>query len=93
MGKLLSFGKIIWDTYEREACLGGATLNFSAHAAACGQEVYLLSAIGRDPLGEQALCRLRGRGGIPRFVHYTDGETGRCLVTLAGGGTTPGVAE
>ena len=57
--KILSFGDIIWDVYPDKACIGGALLNFSAHVKKSGAESYLMSAVGNDPLGEDALKKLK----------------------------------
>ena len=60
--KVLSIGEIIWDVYPNEQCIGGAPLNFAAHCAACGCESWLLSAVGADPRGAEALERARKFG-------------------------------
>ena len=56
--KVLSFGEIIWDVYPDEKHLGGAPLNFAAHFAKQGGEAYMLSALGDDELGKEALNKL-----------------------------------
>ncbi len=53
--KILSFGEIIWDVYPDKAVLGGAPLNFAAHATVWGSETHLLSAVGGDSLGRRAI--------------------------------------
>ena len=82
MKKILSFGEIIWDVYEKKALIGGAALNFSAHAARCGQETYLFSALGQDELGREAIAIIHKFGVRTDFIKYSDKETGRCLVSL-----------
>lgn len=81
--KILSFGEIIWDVYPDRECIGGAPLNFAAHAQACGCEATLLSAVGNDELGERAIGELRRLGlsscGVTRV---TDRQTGQCTVAL-----------
>ena len=52
--KVLSFGEILWDIIEGKNYLGGAPFNFSAHAAQCGAETYILSRLGKDELGRKA---------------------------------------
>ncbi len=81
--KLISVGEIIWDVYPDTRCIGGAPLNFAAHAAACGAEVQLLSAVGDDALGAEARACL-ARFGVDDSLVATvsDAATGRCLVTL-----------
>ncbi|MDD6284834.1 MAG: carbohydrate kinase [Firmicutes bacterium] len=83
--KLLSFGEILWDVYPDQKYLGGAPLNFAAHFAKQGGEgeVYMLSALGDDELGRDALDKLSAWRVNDRYVSLlSDKETGKCLVTL-----------
>ena len=59
---VLSFGEILWDTYPTEKHVGGAPLNFSAHFVKMGGEAFLLSAVGEDDLGSDALSFLKEHG-------------------------------
>ena len=81
--KILSFGDIIWDVYPDKACIGGALLNFSAHIAKSGATSLLMSAVGNDKLGADALEKLKKFGVDTRYVS-TDNSlpTGQCRVTL-----------
>ena len=81
--KVLSFGEILWDVYPDKKCLGGASLNFGAHLAKHGEDVYMLSALGRDALGDEAGKQVTAWGMKDTFVSALDTfETGKCLVTL-----------
>lgn len=81
--KVLSIGEIIWDVYPNEQCIGGAPLNFAAHCAACGCESWLLSAVGADARGAEALERARKFGIRTDWIQsLPDKLTGQCLVTL-----------
>lgn len=81
--KVLSFGEILWDVYPDKKYLGGASLNFGAHLAKHGEDVYMLSALGRDILGEEAGKQVTAWGMKDAFVSVLDAfETGKCLVTL-----------
>lgn len=60
--KVLSFGEILWDIYPDEKYIGGAPFNFAAHLAKHGEESYMLSCLGKDGLGEEALLCLKERG-------------------------------
>lgn len=86
MSKILTFGEIIWDVYEDARHIGGAGLNFAAHAARCGAESYLLSAVGEDALGNAALDELAAFGVDASLVMRTGKQTGVCHVTLDGRG-------
>ena len=52
---ILSFGEIIWDVYPNEKHIGGAPFNFAAHAKRAGAEAFLMSAVGNDTLGQEAI--------------------------------------
>ena len=81
--KIVSFGEIIWDVYPDESCIGGAPLNFAAHAAQQGAESLLISAVGDDALGEAAREALLRFGVDDSLVATVSGKpTGQCLVTL-----------
>ena len=80
--KVLAFGEVLWDVYPDKAYIGGAPLNFGGHLAKQGEEVYILSAVGKDKLGEDALGVLKKWGIGTDCVRVTDRETGKCLVTL-----------
>ncbi len=86
MKKILSFGEIIWDVFpDGEAVIGGAPLNFAAHAVKCGAGASLLSAVGDDTLGEKAHKELLRLGVDSTFVEKSQLPTGRCMVTLKNG--------
>lgn len=57
--KVLAFGEILWDIIDGEPFLGGAPLNFAAHIARWGNEVFMVSSIGNDNLGWRALNEAR----------------------------------
>ena len=86
MVKILTFGEIIWDIYGSDEVLGGAGLNFAAHAGKCGAESAILSAVGNDKLGERAVAEISRLGVDTRFLLKNNYETGKCLVTLDGRG-------
>ena len=66
--RIVSIGEIIWDVVAPSEYLGGAPLNFAAHAHKLGHEVYLLSAVGDDERGRRALEGLKKCGISTDFV-------------------------
>lgn len=80
--KYLVFGEIIWDVYPNKLVIGGAPFNFSANSALLGEEVYFITGIGRDELGEQALMRIAEYGVKTDLVCENDKPTGQCIVSL-----------
>lgn len=83
--KILVFGEILWDVFGDEAKLGGAPLNFAAHSSKIGAETEMVSALGKDKLGNDALAALKELGVGSRFVTFPDKPTGYCAVTLKDG--------
>ncbi len=80
--KVLSFGEIIWDVFPTGRTIGGAPLNFSGHSARAGAESYMLSAVGEDALGDEALECMKKMCVDSSFVSKNKYPTGQCLVTL-----------
>ena len=81
--KVLSFGEVLWDVYPDEKFLGGAPLNFAAHLAKHGKAAYMVSSVGDDALGEEAVSQMRRWGVRTDYVSCSsEKETGKCLVTL-----------
>ena len=63
--------------------LGGAPLNFAAHAHKLGHEVYLISGVGDDDRGRRALDGMRRCGIATDFVQVVRGKpTGIAEVEL-----------
>ena len=42
---IIAFGEVLWDIIEGVPNLGGAPLNFAAHARRCGMDAAIVSAI------------------------------------------------
>ena len=81
--KLLSFGEIIWDVFPDAAHIGGAPLNFAAHTVLQGGKASILSAVGDDELGREALRQVKELGVGTECVGVVgDKPTGQCVVTL-----------
>jgi fructokinase len=51
---ILCLGEVLWDLFEDGRRLGGAPLNFGAHAHRLGYPVILISALGADEPGDRA---------------------------------------
>lgn len=79
---ILTFGEIIWDVYKDARHIGGAAFNFASHVHKCGADSVLLSAVGGDALGDDAISSARSFGIDASFIRRTDKKTGQCLVNL-----------
>ena len=81
--KILSFGEILFDVFGDSAKLGGAPLNFCAHAVRAGATGAVLSAVGDDELGKIALQQVASYGIETGHIAVLGNKpTGRSLVTL-----------
>lgn len=80
--KLLSFGEIIWDIFPNGEHIGGAPLNFAAHAAMQGADAYILSGIGDDALGKRAVSEIKKLGVKTEHICVCNRPTGQCRVML-----------
>jgi len=83
--KLTVFGEILWDIFGEDKTIGGAPFNFAAHAVQLGAETELVSAVGKDQLGNDALDECARMGVSCDCIARTDWPTGYCAVTLDGG--------
>ena len=55
---ILGIGELLWDVFPDGMRLGGAPANFAVMAGRLGDRAAILSRIGRDELGRQAMDRL-----------------------------------
>lgn len=80
---VLCFGEILWDCLPAGLFPGGAPFNVGYHLHQRGVSVHLVSAVGKDFLGEDLLRRLHRwglkTGGVEQFA---DSPTGTVLATL-----------
>jgi fructokinase len=54
--EFFAFGEILWDCLPSGRHAGGAPFNVAADLAQLGVSVSLISAVGRDPLGDEILA-------------------------------------
>ena len=80
--KILALGDIIWDVYPDRKCMGGAALNFAAHVAKNNVKSYMLSCLGDDPLGHEAIEVIRSYNVNDKYISFNDKKTGQCIVSL-----------
>ena len=53
--KILSFGEILWDVIDKQEYIGGAPFNLAAHLSQLQCSSFLISAVGKDVRGQNAL--------------------------------------
>jgi fructokinase len=82
MAEIIVFGEILWDCLPSGPRLGGAPLNAAANLSLLGHEVFLVSAVGKDYFGDQALDALGKYGVKTDYVMQAGYTTGTVEVEL-----------
>ena len=91
---ILVVGEVLWDLFEHSTALGGAPLNFAAHARRLGFDPLLISAVGADSLGNTAREKIAGLGLDTSFLQTTSRfATGTARVEPGPGDRTRFVIE
>lgn len=80
------FGEILWDCLPRGIFLGGAPLNVAYHLGRLGLAPRMISAVGWDFLGEEAIRRMSAWGFDLSFVARRGNPTGTVRAVLDDGG-------
>jgi fructokinase len=84
--KVLSYGEILWDIINGVGHLGGAPFNFAAHFAQYGAHASIISAVGKDKYGDEAIRIARDYGVDISLIQTTAGHpTGTVDVRLTNG--------
>ena len=85
--RILSCGEVLWDLFPDGPRFGGAPANFACHAALLGGSVTMLSAVGGDERGREAVEILRGFGiGTSLIQKIADAPTGTVGVNVDAAG-------
>lgn len=85
--KIISLGEVLWDLFPDGARFGGAPANFACHAAILGGDVSMVSAVGNDDRGRQALEILGGCGiDLSLTQTVSDAPTGTVGIQLDANG-------
>ena len=81
--RMLVVGEILWDLFPSSTLLGGAPLNFAAHATRLGYQPLLISAVGDDDLGRRARVAVQALGLNTSMLQVTTRwPTGTALINL-----------
>lgn len=84
---VVCFGEILWDELPAGKEIGGAPFNVAADLKKSGIDVHLISGVGNDVLGKEALNALEKIGLSTDLVQVNDQATGLVLVQLDKVGT------
>lgn len=83
---VIGMGEALWDVLPEGRKIGGAPANFAFHAGQAGMDARVVSAVGRDALGDETLLTLQQKGLNTDAVARVDFPTGMVQVTLSEGG-------
>jgi len=72
---------MLWDIFPEQKIPGGAPANFAYHASQFGFESYIVSAVGKDLLGEEIL-KIFAEKELKLLVETIDFPTGTVKVEL-----------
>jgi fructokinase len=81
--EIICIGEILWDSLPSGLFLGGAPLNVSLHLHNLQQETSIVSRVGDDRLGTEALRRIKNKGISTGLIQVDEKlETGFVAVEL-----------
>ena len=84
---IVGIGEVLWDTFPDGEHFGGAPANVAVHAAGLGAESFVISAVGTDARGTEALKRLAGFGvDCSAVASLADHPTGVVRVSVDAAG-------
>jgi len=78
---IVGIGEMLWDIFPERKIPGGAPANFAYHASQFGFESYVVSAVGKDLLGEEIL-KIFAEKELRLLVETIDFPTGTVKVEL-----------
>ncbi len=85
--QIVGIGEILWDVFPDGARFGGAPANFACHAAALAGTATIVSAVGRDRLGDDALAALAAKQvHVDHVARVADWPTGTVTVRIDAAG-------
>ena len=82
MFEFACFGEVLWDVFPDHEKIGGAPLNVALRLKSYGNQVAMISAIGKDTLGNKLIAYLGENGLKSDFIQLQEKQTGIVNVTL-----------
>ena len=82
---VIGIGELLWDVFPTHKQMGGAPANFAYHVSQMGIDSLVISAVGRDELGEE-LVGVLDKSGLNYDIQKTEYPTGTVKVALSGDG-------
>ena len=69
---IVCYGEVLWDMLPTGKVAGGAPMNVAFHANNFGMNAQMISAVGKDALGQELLKFLEHKGIATDFIVCTD---------------------
>ena len=77
------FGEVLWDVFPDHEKIGGAPLNVALRLKSFGNDVAMISAVGKDDLGKQLISYINENKLTSTYIQVHDAyQTGKVYVTL-----------
>lgn len=84
---VLCFGEILWDSLPAGLFPGGAPFNVGYHLHSLGADVRIVSAVGRDKLGDDVLRRIKAWDISTELIAVSNGlPTGTVIAEIGASG-------
>jgi fructokinase len=81
-GKIVTLGEVLWDDLPTGRFLGGAPLNVAVNLKQLGLDAAIISAIGRDELGDRTLEAVADKGLSIESIQRNEYPTSRVQVQV-----------
>ena len=78
---IVGMGEILWDIFEDKKRLGGAPANFAYNLSQFGMHSSVISAVGKDKLGDEIVSFLDEKG-VEHSLARVDKPSGTVLVSV-----------
>lgn len=80
---IICIGEIVWDIFGSNSVLGGAPLNVAYHLKDLGQDVRIISRIGDDQYGLEAINKISDLGlSVEDIQKDNEHSTGKVLISI-----------
>ena len=80
---IAGIGELLWDIFDNEKKLGGAPANFAYHVSALGHNGIIISRIGNDEPGREAIDFLKELNLTTGYIQVDDNKaTGTVVVEM-----------
>ena len=83
---VVAIGELLWDVLPSGKKLGGAPSNFIYHCSKSGLKSFLLSAVGKDKLGNDAISQMKEKNIDSNYIQINDKRTGTVEIKISDGG-------